>query len=459
VPLAATSPENIRSDRDAVVGVRAQRFTNWLHREDLAATIYRGAGLFMMVQVAGTALSFGLNVVLARSLGVEGYGVFAYAATWLATLLVFCGLGLNTTTLRYVAAYRAQEEWALLKGFVRVSRLATTAASIATAVVLAIVATTQRDRIGVDLARTLQVTALTLPVSALLFLSSATLRSLKRVASSQFPMTIGQPLLFALAVLGARYFVAGPLTAPVAATLFLAAGLLCLAVSEGLAARALPAPVREGAMRYDFRTWRRVTLPLFLVAFFQLGLSRVDTLFLGLFAEPREVGLYSSASRMAGFLLFGISAVNAWVAPMISEMYVRRDTEQLARMVRLGTWTILGFTLPISLCFLAFGREILSVFGPDFREAYPALAILVVGQLVHSTMGIGGYLLTMTAHQRDAMVIDGLSAVVGVGLSLVLIPRLGMNGAALANAATLALRTLAVTFVAHARLGVRATVF
>ena len=62
-------------------------------------------------------------------------------------------------------------------------------------------------------------------------------------------------------------------------------------------------------------------------------------------------------------------------------------------------------------------------------------------------------LLNMTGHERDTALVVGMSAVANIALNLLLIPRLGLEGAAIATAlGTLAWNVLLSYFV-YKRLG------
>ena len=87
----------------------------------LAATLYRGSAVFLAIYVAGSAISFGVHLFMARVLGATSYGYFVYATSWMAILLLGCNIGLKPTVVRFVAAYSARGEWGLLRGLLRSS--------------------------------------------------------------------------------------------------------------------------------------------------------------------------------------------------------------------------------------------------------------------------------------------------------------------------------------------------
>ena len=93
--------------------------------------------------------------------------------------------------------------------------------------------------------------------------------------------------------------------------------------------------------------------------------------------------------------------------------------------------------------------QLLSLFGAEFEGGETALIILVAGQLIFAATGIAGTVLVMTGHEsllaRGALV----TAIANVALNAILIPPLGLEGAALSS--TVAVAAGSACFVYYAR--------
>ncbi|MBL8339327.1 MAG: oligosaccharide flippase family protein [Rhodoferax sp.] len=155
-----------------------------LSLSQMARTLYGGAATFLAIYVLGSAISFLVHGLLARAIGPGSYGHFAYATHWMAVLLLFCNLGLKSTLTGLVAAYRAQSQWALLRGLLRRATQWTTGAS-AVVVALALAALWLAPVGPDERTRTLLLVALALPCMALVDIWSATTRGLGAVTRSQ----------------------------------------------------------------------------------------------------------------------------------------------------------------------------------------------------------------------------------------------------------------------------------
>ncbi len=164
-------------------------------------------------------------------------------------------------------------------------------------------------------------------------------------------------------------------------------------------------------------------------------LSQSDKVLLGIYINPREVGIYSIAATLVAFVPLALQSVNQIFSPTIAELHARGDLELLARLFRsLIKWT-LGLTIPLAAVMILFAQQIMAMFGPEFAPGWLVLVAGTFGQLVNCGVGSVGFLLLMSGQEKRVLKIQTVMAVVVVALNLALIPRMGLLGAALAGAA------------------------
>ncbi|MFW6089999.1 MAG: oligosaccharide flippase family protein, partial [Gemmatimonadota bacterium] len=72
-----------------------------------------------MLRVSSAAVSLVVSILLARMLGPEGYGIYAFAYAVIMLLALPAQAGLPTLLVREVARYEADERWGLLAGLLR----------------------------------------------------------------------------------------------------------------------------------------------------------------------------------------------------------------------------------------------------------------------------------------------------------------------------------------------------
>jgi O-antigen/teichoic acid export membrane protein len=98
--------------------------------------------------------------------------------------------------------------------------------------------------------------------------------------------------------------------------------------------------------------------------------------------------------------------------------------------------------LPIALLLLLFPSWCLGLFGEEFTGATFIVRALCLGYLGPVILGGGIYLLMLSGHEAILRNILLLSLLLLIALDLILIPRYGANGAALAIVIVYVLRHL-----------------
>jgi O-antigen/teichoic acid export membrane protein len=158
--------------------------------------------------------------------------------------------------------------------------------------------------------------------------------------------------------------------------------------------------------------------------------------------------------KTALFVNFVLVAINALAAPTFASLHAQGRREELQRLLVKLAHVIFWPSLAISAGLVAFSGLVLGMFGEEFLAARTAMAILIVGQLVNAGAGAVGYLTDLTGYQRQGVWVRGWSTLLCVLMSAVLIPFYGIVGAAVATAASMALKNIWLHRLASRNLGV-----
>ena len=187
--------------------------------------------------------------------------------------------------------------------------------------------------------------------------------------------------------------------------------------------------------------------------------SRTDILMLGAFKGAEAVGIYFAVSRGAQLINFIPNAANTVLEPNIASLYAEGKIEQIQRIMIKSSRTVFFTSLPIISSLVIFGYWYLSLFGSEFTQGNYALIILCVGQIVNLSTGSVGLLLNMTGNERYTSISRVSSTVLNVVLNALLIPRWGLEGAAIATAGSSILLNLENTIWVRKKLGIHCTAF
>ncbi|MBD3867920.1 MAG: flippase [Acidobacteria bacterium] len=427
-------------------------------RTEIKSTLARGTGGGLLARSAGVGIGFLSHVLLARLLQAEEYSRYIYVLTWLNVLVLLGKAGLDTATLRFVAAYRSSGEAGRLRGFLRKSRSIGFTVSVLVAATAGAVVTALSGRLDPVLYSAFLVSCLALPVNGLLAIRSACLQAMKQVIRAELPQSVARPALtLAGAWLLFRILGRAPRSDETLGA-YLAAGILALVVVEYWNRSALSGVETAAPPEYETGLWVKTAMPLLLISGFHLVLNQTDTLMLGMIRSTGEAGAYAVASRVTQLIFLGQWAVNAIAAPMFSELHHGGKKERLQEAATYAARAAFLVTVPLAFGLVFFGRQVLAIFSSEFTVAWTALAILAAGQIIHVLCGSVGLLMTMTGRENAAGKIIGMAAVLNIVLNAVLIPRFGLEGAAVSTAVSTAFWNITLVFLVRKRIGIRSTV-
>jgi O-antigen/teichoic acid export membrane protein len=418
----------------------------------------RVAGAAFLIRVASAAIIYLSQVLLARWMGRFEFGIYVYVWAWVGFLGMLSPIGLAYSAQRFIPEYRTRKDYDGLRGFLRGSRWLCAALGAGAAAVLASAVWLTADRIPAYYVAPFLIATAALAIFAVSCLQDTTARAFNRIDLALVPGWIAHPLLV-VAALAALHAAGLPVTARDALIAACAAFWLVVLAQGVLLDRRLAREVAPGARRYEPRAWIRTSLPIFLVDGFFILLTYVDMLVLQAFVGPEEVAVYYAATKTLAVISFVYFAVAAASAHRFSAYHVAGETEKLARLfgdtIRWTFWP----SLALAIGLLAVGRPLLSLFGSGFADGYPLIFVLVIGLLARASVGPAERLLNMVGQQRACAMIYAGAFATNLVLCLVLIPRLGLIGAAAATAIATVAESTFLFIAARRRLGLHVFVF
>ncbi len=399
--------------------------------------VVRGGGAAFAVHVAAAGTTYCSQLLIARMVGVDSFGVYAYVTAAMVVLAYLAALGFDVALLRFVPAYEAQCRWDLLQGVIKYAHRRVSAVGIGIIFIGFSVIAVRGAGMSIELRNAFLVGFALVPVWAILWIRCSTIRAFGGVVWAIAPdrlaregMVIG---LVALATLGLGLHVDAPQV--VSAMLFSSGVGLAL---SGLAMRRLrPCAARDVAPTYDTVTWRRAALPLLIIGAAEALMNRTGVLILGWFGDTKSAGIYSLAFNIAFVVALPRTALNTLFAPAVSNLFTRKDQAALQVLVASAASWMLVAAACIALVLAVMAEPLLTWFGPSLEDGVPALRILLLAQMLTAGAGSQLYVMTMTGHERSAAVLLVVVAIANAIASGVLVNLFGLTGAAIATSGSL----------------------
>jgi len=424
------------------------RLKTRLFSKGLTDLMVKGAGLFAL---------FGMNAVLARIMGVEAFGHFAFVTAGVLVLSLLARQGMDSSALRLIPGYVAHEEWGLLRGFLTWTLSWVFAVSVGIGLLVLAVLVAFRDSVSNGLFETAIWGAILLPIMAVMYQVQYVLRSRGWMVRAQVQDMLLRPI--GISILAAIFWIFGrPVFGHHAIIFSISIVLVGLLFGWRWLQKSMPGEVRDTASVFVRPEWRRISTPLLLVAGANMLLTQTDVLMLGVFQNTDMSGIYSVASRLAAMAIFATIALGSFGAPLIAELYSQGKIDDLARIAKTMARVAFACLVPATIFFLLAGEWVLALFGLEFAAAYHPLLVLMSGQALASCFGASAMILTMTEHEDAAARVLVGSVVANIILNAVLIPSYGMMGAAIATALTTAVPVATMSWFVKSRVGINSTV-
>jgi O-antigen/teichoic acid export membrane protein len=395
------------------------------------------------ISLGGAGVGRGIHtlgqIVIARLLGPEAFGLYAVGWTILRILSNVAQCGLSNGVIRYASMFKDSDQ-SKLKGVLLQSLGLTALASITVGGALFLSAPWLASTIfqKPELELVLRAFSIGIPLMALLVVAAAGTRASQRMQYSVYAHDLAQPCANLLLVV-LFYLLGWRLLGAVAAEV-LSIGL-GLALALYYLGKLFPSFVSK-AIKPSFITKELLSfsLPLLFVGFFGNLVMWTDILMIGYFRPAADAGIYRAAAQISVLFVLILWAFNSIFAPMIAELYYKRDLKMAHQLFKISTKWVTCLSLPPFLVIAFAPHELMGVlFGKDYITGALALVVLSSAQLFNAATGPVGSVLVMAGHQNVWLVNTVVAALVNIALNVIFIPHMGILGAAIATAASVVL--------------------
>lgn len=399
---------------------------------------FKGGLGSLVIKFGNILLQFGVGVALARTLGVEAFGIYTFVFAVIKILAIPTELGLPNLLIRFIAQYHVQKNWKKIKGLLKFTTIAVIIISTVVISFTLISVNTGVLDLAIDKRETFMWGLALLPILALGSIRGASLRGLRYIILGLIPESLLRHAFF----LGLLFIFFklndGNLSAAQSMSYQFFAALGAYLVGAFLLLKFLPTEAKKAKPKYELKKWIKVALPFLIIGGIQIIMGRIDVVILGILRTPIEVGIYEVAYKVAGLVFFSLSAITFVVGPYFSRYYSNNDVENLQKIATFSVLFSSIIAVLIALLLTMFGELFLGlIFGEEFQSSYKPMVILIIAQLYTVMVGSVATLLNMAGLERKVLVTMLLACIVNIALNLIFIPLIGVEGAALTSLITI----------------------
>jgi O-antigen/teichoic acid export membrane protein len=389
---------------------------------------------------AGTLVSlligFLTRILLVKITTQKEYGIYALSFTIVTMITTISMLGLQEGVTRHLAHFKSKNNDEVVQNTIFSSIVIALVASIPIAVALFLVSEIISTKIYSfsEMTNVLRIMAVTIPLMVLMNVIVSVYRAMNNTKIKIFLYDVFKPfsylLFLGIAVILSLSFIN-------IIYLYTLSIILTFILIWQYFIKKPPTFVYWKNMRLNQNTRDLLiySVPLLAVSILFTIMAWTDTLMLGYFKTAQNVASYNAAYPIAYLLSIVINSIGYIYVPVVSELYSHNKTDELRIVNASATKWCFMTTFPIFMLMVLFPERILSfLYDIRYTDASFVLQILAFGTVLNSYFGLNYYTLLSTGRSSFLLRCSLISALLNVGLNIILIPSYGMVGAAIASA-------------------------
>lgn len=407
--------------------------------------IIKGSSLAFGLKILGTLLRYAFILIISRRCGPKGVGIYSLSLIFLTLLGIFAGLGFSVSVLRLIPQWISEKKQGLIKQFYLYLLKITITASLVLSAVLFFFSDTIVHRLFKDssLSTGIIIVILLLPLFVVGRVSTEILRAFKNIKAYEFLRDVNLPLIGILIFLLLSFFLKNDSLPFFSYSISI---MITSIVAIWFVSKTIMMVPSDRISLLPKKKILKISSPMIIGDLIQIYMGKVDTIFLGIFCSIEDAGLYEIVFRLAGATTFILGSINIISAPKFAELYWSNNLKDLQKILKFSTRVMFFISAPVFLIFILMPSICLSLFGDGFKRGGTALVLLSFGQFFNTICGSVGSLMNMTGKQNVIQNLIILSILLNLLLDYLLIPKFGINGAAVSSMTSIILLNGAATF-------------
>lgn len=403
-----------------------------------------------IASIINMLLVFVISIILARHLGAYDLGVYRLVYAFYGVATMVGALGIPVAVIKYVAEYKDDE--VNLDKIVSAAIITSLIAGIIISIMIYILSQNIADLFRMPQIKDMLV--LLMPVFPFILVNSilyGTLNGLRKMKRYAAALMLQQGLMTALTVVLIywNFGVSGAVISIVISSIGISAYLIYHC---------------RGYFHLILEGYWQTTKKLIVFGGKMFGANLInminlqaDVALLGYFLNATNVGYYSAATGLSKFFLVIPQAIQTVSYPATSEYWSKKNMPGLQKMLDKSMRYSALALMPAGLAIGLFAEDmVVSIYGQGFQQSAIPLQILLIGTVIFGVgcTSIGGLLAGINRPDLSLKA-AGISAAINVMLNIVLIPKLGISGAAIATCTSLITMTLIFGFMAKQTISIK----
>ncbi|WP_255192415.1 flippase [Natronobeatus ordinarius] len=394
-----------------------------------------------------------LTVFLTRMLTPNGYGLLFLSMSIFGIAQLITESGVHRSAGRYIAEYKESDP-GQIPHILRFSFLLNLTTIIVVVIGLLLTHHSIAALLGEpDLVPFLLIGSAFIAFSSLFAFGQLTLQGFEEIKQSSAVTAIksGSRLLLVVVIVLLGYEAIGALTGYVLSMVLAAVASLYLVFKKGTSlskATSIEPGLRRRIAEY--------TAPLTVTKSSHVIDQRIDTVLVGFFVGPVGVAYYTLGKQIVQFIETPMSALGFTLSPTFGSQKASGNADRAARIYEMALSNGLLLYLPAAAGLILVAEPAVElIFGTDYSGAVPVVQVFAIYAVSLSITKVTSHGLDYLGRARERAIVRGTTAVLNLGLNLILIPMMGVIGAAITTVITFSIYALFNIYIMHIELGLR----
>ena len=398
-------------------------------------------GITFFASVANMLFGFVIMVIFGRYLGAGDLGLYRMTSTIYAIAMLVAAIGIPTAVIKYVAEFKGDKS--------KFSQIVSSGVITSLFLGIGFIALFYFSSglfAGIfNMPRLSNLIKLLSPVFPFALVGGALLgllnglREMKKYAAA----TIIQSLLMVIVTVALIYYgfgVAGAVIGIVLSSVGSCLFLICITkkyfeITFSEYIHTTKKMLRFGAQIFGANAINMINY-------------QADIILIGYFLTATEVGYYAVAVILSRFFWLVPQAIQTISYPATSEYWANNNHSALNKMIDKSMKYTACILLPIGLAVGFFANDIITfIFKEEFVQSVLPLQILLIGTVTYAIIGLIGPSLTGVGRPDLCFKISAIGAITNLILNMLLIPYLGISGAAIATITSFVIMTILLIYL------------
>ncbi len=388
---------------------------------------------------------FLLNPFIIRKLGQEIYGVYSLMSSFTGYISVF-EFGLGTTIIRYISKYNEEKNEIEKETFLSM----VTIIYIFITILIAILCVILYNLIDTIFANSLSLEQIVLAKKLFIIIASSisitTIGSVFSAIISGYEKFVFSRTLILVTtilniILSALILIINP-TAIMLTMVPLIISIITIISNIIFVFKKLHVKIKFHKWNHNlFNEIFKFSIFIFLQTLITQIYWRLDQLIIGMEMKNAAIALavYAVAMKVNDLVLAFTTVINRYQLPTVTKMTINKNNDITEYVGKIGKFVAILYVAIIFL-FIFYGQEFIKIYaGNGYEQAYIIVLIIIIPSAFSRIHGVGSDVLKAVNSHGAYTITLFMSSIINIILTILLIPKYGIIGAASATAVSIIL--------------------